>query len=641
MTNSRKRRTDNQRYYNAKKPKILADRKAAYNEVPEPKKLASSDSYKKNAKRIKKAAKTRYQKDPQSKQQAARANYAVNADHKKQAARANYAVNAEHKKQAARVWSKTNYAVNAEHKKQAARVWSKGNYKVNAEPKKQAARAWSKANYKVNSKSKQLASCFNYWKDQKKQARKNRRYYAKHKRQLCVERKARYSLKEPKSSVKQLYVNQLRLQLLTHPDARDKVVEAYKTEYKGKKMPKIHAGAVCRVAASRIVSLAYQNHRKWVKQFTNYSTKASLVDMENKDDFGQCYHSASSEPYFYEASYEPVQRDAALPVDEHGQCVTGSKIEIADSREENSAADCRKRRKPDNTADADQSDADDVVVKKNEHRYQCWECSSECKPLTDEERSAIFSLREAFNKSVEELRQVVDTSDDGCPYEHYSKTDVSYEPDSKIYSYTCVPLLGHPLMCHLDAKCKSKVRMLRAASTHHEKLRKLQSAFSYVRKSHVMIDGIDRALCSGDYTALLVLLGMNFEGLFYTADNDTDEHEQVSDLRIMLDNSMVIESLCKEVEDDPDKVCCCCEQLHQRKSVTKVSLSHDLGQVIWPRLKAFIEQQRSESVDTQLFMCNYCKPMIKKEKMPGRCVLNGLETAPVPEELSKLSSLSP
>ena len=55
MTNSRKRRTDNQRYYNAKKPKILADRKAAYNKVPEPKKkLASSDSYKKMRKGSKK-----------------------------------------------------------------------------------------------------------------------------------------------------------------------------------------------------------------------------------------------------------------------------------------------------------------------------------------------------------------------------------------------------------------------------------------------------------------------------------------------------------------------------------------------------------------------------------------------------------
>ena len=116
---------------------------------------------------------------------------------------------------------------------------------------------------------------------------------------------------------------------------------------------------------------------------------------------------------------------------------------------------------------------------------------------------------------------------------------------------------------------KQAITVMMMHVNHHEKLRKLQSAFSYVRKSHVMIDGIDRALCSGDYTALLVLLSMNFEGLFYTADNDTDEHEQVSDLRIMLDNSMVIESLCKEVEDDPDKVCCCCEQLHQRKSVTK------------------------------------------------------------------------
>ena len=129
--------------------------------------------------------------------------------------------------------------------------------------KKQAARAWSKANYKVNSKSKQLASRFNYWKDQKKQARKNRRYYAKHKRQLCVERKARYSLKEPKSSVKQLYVNQLRLQLLTHPDARDKVVEAYKTEYKGKKMPKIHAGAVCRVASRKSVTGRHGKQRRF------------------------------------------------------------------------------------------------------------------------------------------------------------------------------------------------------------------------------------------------------------------------------------------------------------------------------------------------------------------------------------------
>ena len=31
---------------------------------------------------------------------------------------------------------------------------------------------------------------------------------------------------------------------------------------------------------------------------------------------------------FYDASYQQVQRDTALPIDKHGQCVTSSKIEI-------------------------------------------------------------------------------------------------------------------------------------------------------------------------------------------------------------------------------------------------------------------------------------------------------------------------
>ena len=98
MTNSRKRRTDNQRYYNAKRPKILADRKAAYNEVPETKKLAAIATKKmqKGSKKLLRLAT---------------------------------------KKIIARVWSKANYAMNAEHKKQAARVWSKTNYAVNANKK--------------------------------------------------------------------------------------------------------------------------------------------------------------------------------------------------------------------------------------------------------------------------------------------------------------------------------------------------------------------------------------------------------------------------------------------------------------------------------------------------------------------------
>ena len=39
-------------------------------------------------------------------------------------------------------------------------------------------------------------------------------------------------------------------------------------------------------------------------------------------------------------------------------------------------------------------------------------------------------------------------------------------------------------------------------------------------------------------------------------------------------------------------------------------------------------------------MCTICKSNIRKEKLPARCVLNGLETVPVPKILNKLDYLS-
>ena len=38
-------------------------------------------------------------------------------------------------------------------------------------------------------------------------------------------------------------------------------------------------------------------------------------------------------------------------------------------------------------------------------------------------------------------------------------------------------------------------------------------------------------------------------------------------------------------------------------------------------------------------MCTHCRPILNENKLPGRCVLNGLYTEPVPEELSSLNNL--
>ena len=102
---------------------------------------------------------------------------------------------------------------------------------------------------------------------------------------------------------------------------------------------------------------------------------------------------------------------------------------------------------------------------------------------------------------------------------------------------------------------------------------------------------------------------------------------------------MVIDGWHKQLHDDPEYVCCSCQQLHQGKSVTKVSLDNKLGQVVWPKLKAFILQHKESAHDSQLYMCTYCKPKIKHELMPGRCVLNGLETTPIPSKLASLGTM--
>ena len=74
--------------------------------------------------------------------------------------------------------------------------------------------------------------------------------------------------------------------------------------------------------------------------------------------------------------------------------------------------------------------------------------------------------------------------------------------------------------------------------------------------------------------------------------------------------------------------------------MTKVNLSDNLGSKVWPALKAFIVEHNSDANKQVLYMCNYCKPFIKQDILPARCVLNGLQTVPIPPELARLDCLS-
>ena len=94
-----------------------------------------------------------------------------------------------------------------------------------------------------------------------------------------------------------------------------------------------------------------------------------------------------------------------------------------------------------------------------------------------------------------------------------------------------------------------------------------------------------------------------------------------------------------EFQDDAEFPCCCCERLCRRTAVSCVDFSNvtKYQTAVWLALKAHILKNNGTE---QLYICQYCQPFLNKNTIPARCVLNGLLTEPVPDELKSLDALS-
>ena len=156
--------------------------------------------------------------------------------------------------------------------------------------------------------------------------------------------------------------------------------------------------------------------------------------------------------------------------------------------------------------------------------------------------------------------------------------------------------------------------------------------------SHRCIASLDKTLSAVDFQALLAITKTDgFEGLFngngVTAKNQECDHQTncagavFSDTPLEVLHEDLISANEELVQTDPAHVCCSCEQLHKRRNVSQVSFSEtELGTDVLPRLNAFILERDKTASKQVLFMCIYC---IKIDKLPPRCVLNGLETVEI------------
>ena len=89
---------------------------------------------------------------------------------------------------------------------------------------------------------------------------------------------------------------------------------------------------------------------------------------------------------------------------------------------------------------------------------------------------------------------------------------------------------GHPLVCHNDSGCNSKLRVLWTASAHSPVLCTFLSALYKARNGHMSVSQIDKALCSVNLNASIVLSGLEiFETLFSNSVDSTYDPESASD----------------------------------------------------------------------------------------------------------------
>ena len=263
------------------------------------------------------------------------------------------------------------------------------------------------------------------------------------------------------------------------------------------------------------------------------------MQIKGAEDFGTGCHMASTEPYFYDSAYVLTKRDQSLPIDEYGKCIVASEVD---------------------------NDSNKRTSKKQPIK---WACSDECKSLSEAEVSAIIELKEAFDKPIQEVRHALDVCDSDCPNQHYTKS---------VYN-VAVDLQGHPLVCFNNGGCRSKARIFRSAATHFPVLATLLRLVSSALNAHKCVQHIDKALSDGDFQSLMEITKLNdFETVFsydvestYEQCTDTAESELVQpgiETKLLTKHAQLITELEKEIDDYPEHMCCSCECLYQRKSVT-------------------------------------------------------------------------
>ena len=418
-----------------------------YASNPGPKKLAVSNRYASNPGPKKLAVSNRYASNPGPKKLADKARYASNPDPKKRAVKNRYASNPDPKKRAV----KNRYASNPDPKKRAVmKGYRKHRFAVLQKRRSQ---------YYTAITTRRKARLLHHALQHSRENVKNKLYRKKNEQRISIAKKARYVLTEPKLDVKEKYVKNMKRNISSKPTLEQKLLHAFRSSRKplaDKVKPSKLCNAVSNIAARKLLNKVLKARKQSVGELLSCIRSVTALKIST-EDFGESCHTASSEPFFYDQSYEMVRRTSPIAVDSNGRCV------IAEEE--------GKRNQKTN-------------------RPKWWKCTSECKLPTSQEVQSIMTTKALFELPVQKLRESLNSIDECTEHGHYSRPLNMQNSQGEMLYYE---LAGHPLPCTSD--CQSSLRVLRAAATHFPQLRRLVCLLYEAIRQHRLLESIDTALC--------------------------------------------------------------------------------------------------------------------------------------------------
>ena len=384
--------------------------------------------------------------------------------------------------------------------------------------------------------------------------RAQKRYYAKHRAQYCAGMRQRYDLAEPKLYIQHQYVTEVCRSVLCNKKVVSLLEKAFTEKYESVASDMTRATckrAIASIAAKRLVNRVLRLRKHYAGSLLRSIRSITKIVIAEKGDIGEGLHSAHSEPFFYESAYHHyVDRPDSMSIDECG------------------------RYRPE--CEVSEQEGDSIP--------RTWKCSSKCKQLTDKEIGVILDFKSGFGADMKDVRKLLDKCDDDCPNTHYQKVVHFHDqcPNGEIVHYNSVELKGHSLLCFTGDECNSKLRILRAASTHYAVLRSFLHAVYDAIRNHKRVAHLDAALHSGDFTYLMRACEIDsYESLLSNEVQSTHQlsvYELDSPLRkpnleyeLQTTHARIMALYDKDVHDYYKHPCCSCCMLFNtyQTSVTK------------------------------------------------------------------------